>query len=161
VIYAENATFDTNTEFFNNLNGTVSGDMSGFYSFGGQVVQLDSSGVETGGFSSCSVVPSPTPTVTSTSTPTPTPTVTPSASQTFFIGYSLGTGLTSSAACLATPQIVYGVYVDRPQPNIGEILYDDNALTIPAANGYYSNGTAWWQITGGSGAITSTDPNGC
>ena len=161
VIYAANAAFDTNTQFYNNSNGTVSGNMSGFYSFGGQVVELDAFGAETGGFSSCSVVPSPTPTTTSTSTPTPTPTITPTASQTFFVGYSLGTGSTSGAACLATPQTVYGAYVDRPQPNIGEYLYDDNALTIPAANGYYSNGVAWWQITGGAGLITATDPNGC
>ena len=161
VIYAENAAFDTNTQFYNNLNGTVSGNMSGFYSYGGQVVELNSSGVETGGFSLCSGVPTPTPTTTSTSTPTPTPTITPTASQTFFVGYSLGTGLTSSAACLATPQIVYGAYVDRPQPNIGEYLYDDNTLSTPASNGFYSNGVAWWQITGGSGEVTSTDPNGC
>ena len=146
--------------------------MSGFYSFGGDVVQLTSGGAETGGgFIACAAVPSPTPTNTPTNTPTqtqtqtptqtPTPTITPTASQTFFVGYSLGTGLTSSAACLATPQIVYGAYTDRPQPNIGEILYTNNTLTTQAPNGYYSNGTAWWQITGGTGSIIATDPNGC
>jgi hypothetical protein len=170
-IYGENSQFDTNTQFYNNSNGTVSGDMSGFYSIGGQVVQLTSGGTETGGFTACSALPSPTPTITPTNTPTntptstptntPTPTITPTASQTFFVGYSLGTGSTSGAACLATPQIVYGAYPDRPQPNIGETLYNNSSLTITAPNGYYSNGTAWWQITGGSGVITATDPNGC
>jgi hypothetical protein len=169
--------------------------MSGFYSFGGQVVELTSGGLETGGFTACSVLPSPTPTPTNTETPTntptntptptntetptntptntptptntetptntPTPTITPTASQTLFVGYSLGTGSTSGAACLATPQIVYGAYPDRPQPNIGETLYNNSSLTITAPNGYYSNGTAWWQITGGSGVVTATDPNGC
>jgi len=70
VIYAENVAFDTNTQFYNNSNGTVSGNMSGFYSYNGQVVELDSLGFETGGFSSCAVVPSVTPTNTQTTTPT-------------------------------------------------------------------------------------------
>jgi hypothetical protein len=164
-IYAENSSFDTNTQFYNNSNGTVSGAMSGFYSFGGQVVELDDFGAEVGGFSSCSVVPTPTPTTTSTSTPTPTPTITPTASQTFFVGYSLGYDAASTGvACnnfTISPQIYYSAYVDRPQPNIGEYLYNDNTLTTPAADGYYSNGVAWWEITGGAGLITSTDPNGC
>jgi hypothetical protein len=59
VIYAENSVFDTNTQFYNNSNSTVSGDMSGFYSYSGQVVELDSSGVETGGFNLCSSFPTP------------------------------------------------------------------------------------------------------
>jgi hypothetical protein len=163
-IYAENSSFDTNTQFYNNSNGIVSGNMSGFYSFGGQVVELDAFGAETGGFSSCSVVPTPTPTTTSTSTPTPTPTITPTASQTFFVTYSLGYDVsTAGGACTdsATPHSYYSAYVDRPQPNIGEFLYNDNTLTTPASDGFYSNGVAWWEITGGSGEITSTDPNGC
>ena len=77
VIYAENIAFDTNTQFYNNSNGTVSGDMSGFYSYSGLVVELDSNGFETGGFSSCAVVPSMTPTNTQTPTITPTNTETP------------------------------------------------------------------------------------
>ena len=164
VIYAENAAFDTNTQFYNNSNSTVSGDMSGFYSYNGQVVELDSSGVETGGFSSCSVVPTLTPTATNTQTPTPTPTMTPTPSQTFFVTYSLGyDAATAGGACTdsATPHAYYGAYVDRPQPNIGEYLYSDNTLSTPASNGFYSDGVAWWQITGGAGLITSTDPNGC
>jgi hypothetical protein len=160
-LYAENSAFDTNTQFYNNSNGTVTGDMSGFYSYNGQVVELDALGAEVGGFSSCSVVPSPTPTTTSTSTPTPTPTITPTASQTFFVTYSLSFGPNSGDACIGATNPYYSAYVDRPQPNIGEYLYDDNTLTTPSSDGYYSNGVAWWQITGGAGLITATDPNGC
>jgi hypothetical protein len=54
--------------------------MSGFYSYNGQVVELDSNGFETGGFSSCAVIPSVTP--TNTQTPTPTPTITPTNTET-------------------------------------------------------------------------------
>jgi len=164
VIYAGNSAFDTNSQFYNNLNSTVSGDMSGFYTYGGQVVELDSSGVETGGFSLCSVFPTPTPTMTPTNTLTPTPTMTPTPSQTFFVAYNLGYDASTAVdACIdsATPQGYYSAYDDRPQPNIGEYLYTDSNLTTPASNGFYSDGVAWWQITGGAGLITGTDPNGC
>jgi hypothetical protein len=160
-IYSELSTFDQNTQFYNNPNSTVTGDMSGFYSVGGQVVQLDSSGFETGGFISCSLVPTPTPTTTVTPTVTSTSTPTPTPSQTFFVTYSLGTGSTFGAACFATPQIIYGEYSDRPQPDFGETLYLDSSLTIPAPNGFYSIGSAYWEITGGAGEITYSDPNGC
>ena len=170
-IYGEISTFDQNPQFYNNSNGTVSGDMSGFYSFGGNVVELTSGGTTNGLFISCGSVPTPTPTPTTTQTPTQTmtqtptqtttQTPTPTPSQTYFVTYSLGTGLTANDACLATPQSVYSNYVDRPQPNIGENLYSDSTLTTPSANGFYSNGTAFWQITGGSGEVTATDPNGC
>jgi hypothetical protein len=90
--------------------------------------------------------------------------MTPTPSQTFFVTYNLGYDASTSVdACIdsATPQGYYSAYIDRPQPNIGEYLYTDNNLTTPASNGFYSDGVAWWQITGGAGLITSTDPNGC
>jgi hypothetical protein len=90
--------------------------------------------------------------------------MTPTPSQTFFVAYNLGYDASTSVdACIdsATPQGYYSAYVDRPQPNIGEYLYTDNNLTTPASNGFYSDGVAWWQITGGAGLITATDPNGC
>ncbi len=164
VIYAENAMFDTNSQFYNNVNGTVSGSMSGFYSYNGQVVELTDDGSENGGFTLCVALPSPTPTSTPTPTITPTLTMTPTVSQTFFVTYSLGFNPSNSGdACadFATPHAYYSAYVDRPQPNIGEYLYNDNTLTTPSGDGYYSNGVAWWEITGGAGLITSTDPNGC
>ena len=113
-----------------------------------------------------------TPTITPTSSVTPTvtpsvtttPTMTPTPSQTFFVAYNLGYDASTAVdACIdsATPQGYYSAYVDRPQPNIGEYLYTDSNLTTPASNGFYSDGVAWWQITGGAGLITGTDPNGC
>jgi hypothetical protein len=165
IIYAENSMFDQNTQFYNNPNGTVSGSMLGFYNYFGEVVELIDNGSENGGFTVCIGLPSPTPTTTSTPTNTPTPTITPTASQTFFVTYSLGYDPSNSTnACnnfTSAPQPYYSAYVDRPQPNINEFLYDDNTLTTPSADGYYSNGVAWWQITGGAGLVTSTDPNGC
>ncbi len=82
VLYGENLSFDTNIQFYNNSNGTVSGDMSGFYSYDGLVVELDSLGFETGAFSSCSVIITPTQTPTNTETPTNTPTNTETPTQT-------------------------------------------------------------------------------
>jgi hypothetical protein len=74
--------FEQNSQFYNNPNGTVSGNMSGFYSYGGKVVQLTSGGAETGGFSLCSNLPSPTPTPTQTPSPTTTQTPSPTTTQT-------------------------------------------------------------------------------
>ena len=189
-IYAENLLFDTNTQFYNNPNSTVSGNMSGFYSFGGQVVQLNSNGsLTTGIYTLCSAVPSPTPTPTqtqtptitptNTSTPTPTPTntVTPTNTQTptntstptptqtiGYYTYSLGTGATSTDACndfVSAPNTIYGTVSGGPGPNPGEFLYFNTGLTIPVANGYYSNGVGWYEVTGGAGEIISAAPAGC
>lgn len=38
---------------------------------------------------------------------------------------------------------------------VGCYLYSDSACTTPVSNGYYSNGTTCWQVTGGSGYISS------
>jgi len=76
VIYGDKSLFDENTLFYNNSIGPVTIDMSGYYSYGGKVVQLNSSGNEIGGFTLCSILPTITPSPTNTQTPTPTPTVT-------------------------------------------------------------------------------------
>jgi len=87
-LYAADSVFEQNSQFYNNPNGTVSINMSGFYSYGGDVVELTSGGTETGGFGLCSNLPSPTPTPTQTptetptQTPTETPTQTPTSSET-------------------------------------------------------------------------------
>jgi hypothetical protein len=154
-IYGDYSTFDDNTLFYNTLTGPVSIDMSGYYSYSSQVVQLDSNGNETGGFSLCSVIPTTTPTPTTTSTPTPT---------FAYLVYPLGTGATSFDACFSATTFPMNIYVPVSQglgPNIGEYLYVDSSLTIPVSNGYYSNITGWYQVTGGAGQITSSDPNGC
>ena len=156
VIYGESALFDSNSQFYNDSRGPVTIDMSGYYSYSGQVVQLDAGGAETGGFTLCSVVPTPTP--TTTTTPTPTPTFA-------FYQYTLGTGATSNDACVnygISPISVYAPPAQGPGPNVGETLYLDSALTTEVPDNYYSNGTAWYLVSGGTaGEITSSDPSGC
>jgi hypothetical protein len=210
-IYAFDPIFDQNTQFFDDASGIVLTDMSGFYSDGTSVTELDSDGSQLGSFLSCGSVPTPTPTVTQTSTSTPTPTVTqtptntvtptntetqtptptvtptntetqtptptvtqtntPTVTQTptqtfaWYI-YSLGSGATSNDACTAfgsSPQTIYGSVAGGIGPNVGEILYETAGipLTDVVPDGYYSNGIAWFEVTGGAGQITSSDPNGC
>jgi hypothetical protein len=72
-IYGDNSTFDENVLFYDSLLGPVTTNMAGYYSISGQVVELLSTGYETGGFFLCSLIPTNTPTPTVTSTPTNTP----------------------------------------------------------------------------------------
>jgi len=159
-IYGDNALFDNNTTFYNSAVGPVTTDMSGFYSYNSQVTEVGSNGVQIGGFSSCSVVPTPTPTSTPTSTSTPTPTPTRSL-YVYSLGYDASSASTACSDFASSPITLYAPLSGGTGPNIGETLYSDSGLTVTAPNGYYSNGTAWYQITGGSGVITSSDPNGC
>jgi hypothetical protein len=166
-IYAFNSLFDQNTQFYTTSTAEVLSDMSGFFSDGTSVTQLDSNGSQLGIFTLCSALVTPTPTITQTSTSTPTPTVTQTPTSTFaWYTYSLGTGATANDACLAfsaSPQTIYGSISGGVGPNVGEYLYESTArpLADVVPNGFYSNGTAWYQVTGGLGQITSSDPNGC
>jgi hypothetical protein len=166
-IWGDESLFDQNTIFYDSASGPTTTDLAGFYSFGGSVVQLLSNGSETSGYSPC-VTTTPTPTVTPTVTVTPTLTRTPTPTPTQTIGYytySLGYDASSaSTACsdfAVSPLTIYAPLVGGPGPNIGETLYTDSGLTTPASNGYYSNGVAWYLVTGGSGVVNSVDPNGC
>jgi hypothetical protein len=166
-IYSFEPLFDQNTQFYTTSTGDVTYDMTGFYSDGTSVTELNSDGLRIGIFTLCSglVTPTPTPTVTETSTPTPTVTQTPT--QTFaWYTYSLGSGATENDACVAfsgSPQTIYGTVQGGVGPNVGEFLYqtEGRPLTNSAPDGFYSNGTAWYQVTGGNGEITSSNPNGC
>jgi hypothetical protein len=155
-VWGNNPQFDNCTNFFVDDLGNT-GLEAGYYSNGTFVVELDGTGAEIGGYSLCSGQPTPTPTVTQTPSPTPT----------FgYFTYSLGTGSTSNLACIdfgSAPNTIYGSVSGGPGPNIGETLYQTagNPPTNPVPDGYYSNGTAWWRVTGGNGLITSNDPNGC
>ena len=166
-IYAFNSLFDQNTQFYTTSTGGVTYDMAGFYSNGTSVTQLASNGSQLGIFTLCSALVTPTPTITQTSTSTPTPTVTQTPTSTFaWYTYSLGTGATANDACIAfsaSPQTIYGSVAGGVGPNINEYLYETagRPLTDAVPNGFYSNGTAWYQVTGGLGQITSSDPNGC
>ena len=166
-IYGDEPIFDQNTQFYTTSTGNVTYDMTGFYSDGTSVTELNSGGSQVGSFTLCSALVTPTPTVTQTSTSTPTPTVTQTPTSTFaWYTYSLGTGGTANAACLAfsaSPQTIYGSVAGGVGPNVGEYLYETTGrpLTDVVPNGFYSNGTAWYEVTGGLGQITSSDPNGC
>lgn len=155
-IWGNNSLFDSCTNFYVDDLGT-SGIESGYYSYSIYVVELDGTGAEIGGYSLCSGQPTPTPTVTQTPSPTPT----------FgFYTYSLGTGSTANDACLAfsaSPQTIYGSVAGGVGPNVGEFLYQTagNPPSNSVSDGYYSNGTAIYEVTGGVGQITASDPNGC
>jgi hypothetical protein len=173
VIYGEESVFDNNTQFYNTITGPVTIDMSGYYANSGLVVYLDTNGTEQGGFALCSSLPTltptptssetPTPTPTNTETPTPTTTNTPSPTPTIgYYTYSLGYDLSSSAnACSDPSPSNYYLSPSLNPLNVGDTIYTDTSLTTPASDGYYSNGTGWYLVTGGSGLITSGDPNGC
>jgi hypothetical protein len=166
-IYAFNPLFDQNTQFYTTSTGDVTYDMTGLYSDGTSVVELDSDGLKVGSFELCSALVTPTPTPTETETPTPTPTNTQTPTSTFaWYTYSLGTGATANDACTAftsSPQTIYGTIEGGVGPNVGEYLYETagRPLTDAVPDGFYSNGTATFEVTGGLGQITSSDPNGC
>ena len=158
-LYAFYPLFDSvgQNQFYNEPSGVVTIDLSGFYVNSNSVVQLNSSGGVISTFALCSSVP----------TSTPTPTVTQTPTQTFaWYTYSLGTGATANAACSAfssSPQTIYGSIQGGVGPNVGEYLYETagRPLTDAVPDGYYSNGTAWYQVTGGAGQITQSSPTGC
>jgi hypothetical protein len=161
-IYGDEPIFNNNTQFYNSLTGPVSINMTGYYANSGVVVLLNTNGFETGGYTLCSILPTltqtptvtQTPTNTSTSTPTPTPTI-------GYYTYSFGYDLSSTvAACSATPSNYYLSPSDNPL-SIGDTIWTNTALSTPASNGYYSDGTGWYLVTGGAGVIGSSDPNGC
>jgi hypothetical protein len=129
-------------------------DLSGYYVNDGLVYELDAAGTVTL-VNPCGVTPTPTTTATNTPTVTQTPTQTIGYYQ-----YSLGTGATSNDACIdfgSAPNTIYGSVAGGPGPNVSETLYFNSGLTVPVINGYYSNGTRWYQVTGGSGLITSSN----
>ena len=67
-IYGTNSTWSSNTQFYNNASGPVTIDMTNFYNYLGEVIELNSLGEYVSGVLLC-----PTPSPTETQTPTPTP----------------------------------------------------------------------------------------
>ena len=107
--------------------------------------------------------PSNTPSNTATNTQTPTNTPTPTQTIGYY-QYTLGTGSTANLACIdytSAPNTIYGTVAGGIGPNVGEFLYYNSGLSTPVINGYYSNGIAYYVVTGGLGQITSYDLNGC
>jgi hypothetical protein len=113
------------------------------------------------------IPPTPTPTVTTTNTQTPTTTPTQTPTQTFaWYTFSLGTGITENAACLAysaSPITVYGTIAGGAAITLGDYLYLTASipLTNPVPDGWYSNGLATYNVVGGLGQVGTLDPNGC
>jgi hypothetical protein len=161
-IYGDEPIFNDNTRFYNLLTGPVNIDMTGYYANSGVVVLLDTNGFETGGYTLCSILPTLTQTPTVTQTPTNTATLTPTPTPTIgYYIYSLGYDVSSTvSACSATPSNYYLSPSDNPL-SVGDTIWSDTALSTPALNGYYSDGTGWYLVTGGAGVIGSSDPNGC
>jgi hypothetical protein len=165
-IWGDAPLFDNCTQFYPESFGP-STMLAGFYAYSSVVTEIDSDGLQVGAFAACSVIPTPTPTPSETPSSTPSETPTPTPTETFgYYTYSLGSGATANDACVdfgSSPQTIYGSVSGGIGPNIGETLYQTsgNPPTNPVADGYYSNGTAWFLVSGGSGVITSSDPNGC
>jgi hypothetical protein len=197
-LYGVSSLFDYNSEFYNSQYGAVTIVMSGYYSYGGVVCELDTGGNVIGAFGICPTsTPTPTPSVTPTITPsisitptntatvtqtpsvtptntpsvTPTksvtPTVTPSVTPTIgYYVYTLGTGSTETTACSdywSSPNTLYAPSSGGTIPNVGENIFTDSGSnpTNPAPDGFYSDGFAWYQVSGGTGLIIAVDPNGC
>ena len=158
-LFGNAATFVQTYEDYGFFYGCPTGlcpevDLSGYYVNAGLVYELDAEGVVTL-VNPCGVTPTPTTTATNTPTVTQTPTQTIG-----YYAYSLGTGATSNDACIdfsSAPNTIYGSVAGGPGPNVSETLYFNSGLTVPVINGFYSNGSRWYQVTGGSGLITSSN----
>jgi len=176
-IYGDKVNFDENTIFYNVLSGPTTIVMTGYYNNSQKIVQLSSNGSIVGGFSICvTLTPTVTQTQTQTQTPTQTPTLTktptntPTITQTptktigyytYTLGYDATVSATACSNFSSSPITIYGAIASGIGPNLGEILYTNTLLSTTAPNGYYSNGTATYQVTGGIGEVTTVNPVGC
>jgi hypothetical protein len=110
----------------------------------------------------------PTPTETAAATPTPTPTqtgtaaVTPTPTPTAInYQFQLGYGVTPNDACGATETAYYGTRSGGPTIEVSEILYTNSTTTFRATDGYYSDGTILYVVSGGFGEVTGKYTSGC
>jgi len=116
----------------------------------------------------------PTPTATETATPTNTATVTQTPTQSstptntptqtptpFNYSFSLGSGDTQNAACASSTYQLYTTRSQGPTIEVSDELYVDAGFLNPAPDGYYSDGTTWYRVSGGAGEVTFKDDNGC
>ena len=151
-IFGNDSVFENNAFFYACPTGFCPEvNLSGWYVNAGEVYELSSDG-EVGAIAPCGATPTPT----ATAAVTPTPTTTPTQTIGYYV-YSLGTGATSNDACVdfsSAPNTIYGTVAGGAGPNVGESLYFNSGLTVPVINGYYSNGTRWYQVTGGAGLIS-------
>jgi hypothetical protein len=106
------------------------------------------------GTASVTATPTQTPTGTAVVTPTPTPTA---INYQFILGY----GTTPNNACSATETAYYGTRSGGPTIEVTEILYTNVGASFPAINGYYSDGTILYIVSGGLGEVTGKYASGC
>jgi hypothetical protein len=92
---------------------------------------------------STSTTQAPTTTTTSTSTSTSTTTTT-LAPDSFNLGYDASIGWQACYATTATYYVASGDILE-----IGTYLYSDIGLSTPAVDGYYSNGSNYWEVAFG------------
>jgi len=102
----------------------------------------------------------PTPTPTSSKTPTPTPTLTQTPTSINY-QFELGYGFTPNEACSTFNTDFYGTRSGGPTIEVTEILYTNASVTTPAPDGYYSEGTILYVVSGGFGEVTSKYNSGC
>ena len=142
--------------------------------------------VNTGAFPPLNATATPTPTPTTTPTTTPTPSVTPTQTGTAAVTpsptqtqtgtpgltptptptainyqFELGYGNTPNDACSATETAYYGTRSGGPTIEVTDILYSDITTSFPAINGYYSDGTILYLVSGGAGEVTGKWNSGC
>ena len=102
----------------------------------------------------------PPTTTTTTTTTTLAPTTTTTTTTTTLVpstAFNLQLSLISqSNACATYPSSLVTYFATFGSTLInGTILYTDNTLTAPIANGYYSNGTNSWLTAGGNGILAN------
>ena len=114
-------------------------------------------GVSTATVVNCINPPTPSPTVTPGPTPTPTVTPNPTPTSTPFVHtYSLGSVTSGGgySACSEFEFLPVNFYSFTSPIGNNVVLYTNNNMNILAANGFYSNGVNFWQITDGNGTLT-------
>jgi len=98
-----------------------------------------------------------TPTPTGTSAVTPTPTCSPNA-----VSVELSFGDTPNNACASGSFTLYYPFSQGGTLELGEFVYQNSSLSIPAEDGFYSDtNNNWYAISGGLGEITEKDNGGC
>ena len=98
-----------------------------------------------------------TTTTTTTAAPTTTTSTTTTTTTIAFSTYSLQpSNIDQAGACSDYPSGLVNYYTAFGAPlTNGTTIYSDTALTIPAPDGYYSDGTLSWATSGGTGALAS------
>jgi hypothetical protein len=107
------------------------------------------------GSSTTTTTLAPTTTTTTTAAPTTTTSTTTTTTTLAPAMYTLtAENATGLGACAATVNVTY--YMTHGATlQVGNALYQNSNLSTPAINGYYSDGTNYYLVSGGSGVIAS------